>query len=46
MGNGENHCQAVSYAKMTWLCQFRAHNPFEDQVPAASSGVVRVDQAL
>lgn len=36
------------YAKMTWLCQFRAHNPLEDQVPGLPHqvGVVRVDQAL
>jgi hypothetical protein len=35
------------YAKMTWLCQFRAHNPLEDQVPGLPHqvGVVRVDQA-
>ncbi len=36
------------YAKMTWLCQFRAHNPLEDQVPGLPHqvGVVRVDQAM
>lgn len=36
------------YAKMTWLCQFRAHNPLEDQVPGLPHqvGVVRVGQAM
>ncbi|MGI6654413.1 MAG: VanW family protein [Christensenellales bacterium] len=36
------------YAKMTWLCRFRAHNPLKDQVPGLPHqvGVVRVDQAL